>query len=406
MTNISPSISTAGITLTGNAGSYTLATGGYRGSTAGVFYGATISGHNDTLVVYGKIAGYKEGIDVTGANNAITIKGAGQILDGQYQIGGFFPANYEEIVFHSAAANGLVVNYGTIAQSEQSGAPIPPLAAVSFVDGGIFSNKSTGTVTQGGAAFFSVAGTVVNAGLINGATYSGGPASLSSRAVWLQAGGSVINQAGGRLVANGGVYGVQIQGGAGTIENAGTISNSGHTAVMMGPSLTNLFILDSTGVDLGIVNGGAGGHNTFEFGTAAALTTYSNTGNITNFNTIAFLNGSTWDVQGNAAFWAGETLGNVGLTDTIDITGFTVTSSGTGVHAGTTSLVLTDAVGAHATVHFATATPSFTIVSGAFGTELLGICFCPGTKIRTPDGEVQVEDLSVGDAVVTLGGNA
>lgn len=38
-------------------------------------------------------------------------------------------------------------------------------------------------------------------------------------------------------------------------------------------------------------------------------------------------------------------------------------------------------------------------------TELTTLCFGPGTKIDTSNGEVRVEDLAVGDTVRTLGNN-
>jgi len=41
---------------------------------------------------------------------------------------------------------------------------------------------------------------------------------------------------------------------------------------------------------------------------------------------------------------------------------------------------------------------------GAGGTEVVPVCFCRGTRILTPEGEVPVEALAVGDRVVTLSG--
>ena len=49
---------------------------------------------------------------------------------------------------------------------------------------------------------------------------------------------------------------------------------------------------------------------------------------------------------------------------------------------------------------------TFNVVSATSGTEVDVICFAPGTRIRTPDGETVVEALRSGDLVMTNDGRA
>jgi hypothetical protein len=87
--------------------------------------------------------------------------------------------------------------------------------------------------------------------------------------------------------------------------------------------------------------------------------------------------------------------------ETIDITEFTAATTGT--VAGGTKLVLTNSGGVHETLTFGGSVSSFIVTTGPgiSGTDLTTLCFCAGTLIGTPEGEVQVEKLKAGDIVLT-----
>ncbi len=70
---------------------------------------------------------------------------------------------------------------------------------------------------------------------------------------------------------------------------------------------------------------------------------------------------------------------------------------------GGTSVTLTNSGGTHLVVDFGESAGNVTIASGPgiSGTELTTICFCVGTLIGTPDGEVPVQTLKAGDTVLT-----
>jgi hypothetical protein len=164
----------------------------------------------------------------------------------------------------NAGAAATVVNTGVIAGSMtaatavsttvsggntyfNTSTPNPGLAAGVFLQaGGSVSNQSGGTISgYDGVKVSGAAGTVVNAGVIAGAYFSGAGA---ADGVYLQAGGTVTNQATGTIFGRN--DGVQIAGGRGTVLNLGTIHS--HIGAYGGRGVS----LDAGGL---IVNGASGG---------------------------------------------------------------------------------------------------------------------------------------------------
>ena len=230
--------------------------------------------------------------------------------------------------------------------------------------------------------------TVVNAGSIAGANGFG---------INLRDGGSVTNQSGGSISNVDGVVGGNA---AVTVVNAGTIAGSSY-AVKFAAGSANRLIADPGAVFTGNVEGGGG---VLELASAASAGTLSGLGTgITNFSALQFDAGAAWTVSGNDS---ASGLGTIGITgfadgDTIDLTGFLADSE----TFSNNTLVLTDTGGAQDTLSI-----QGTFTSGSFqlsadasrnGTDIVVVCFCAGTMIGTPDGEVPVEKLNIGDRVLT-----
>jgi len=206
--------------------------------------------------------------------------------------------------------------------------------------------------------------TVVNAGYIGADGLSG------NGAIALDAGGCVTNQIGG--VIHGFYHGI-IALGAVTVVNAGRIT-SAFDAVDSEAGFANRMIVDPGAKFIGTVDAG---------------------------NTIGASAVSTLELAGGASGLAG-TITGFAQGDTIEITGITVTGSN---YAG--GVLTLDQASGSATLDltgsFATSDYRVTNVTG--GAEVTLACFRAGTRIRTPRGEIEVQDLAVGDRVDTVLGD-
>jgi hypothetical protein len=374
MTTKSITFSSAGYKYYGSG--VTLTNAGVEGSS-GAEHGVGIYGSNVSLVNSGTIIASGGAVVAfrTGTGNSF-INQAGGVIDGQ------FSGNINGVSFYYNTAT--VVNAGLIESSANFS------DAIALFDGGFVSNASTGTLVGAGVYMKGAAGTVVNAGKIFGDSYYGGVA--------LVAGGSITNLAGGTIAADGTHYGVKIDGGAGTVTNAGTIDGDGNPAVLLGAYAGNRVVVDPNAVFIGGVNGGA---TTSTLELAAGSGTLSGFGSqFYNFGSLRFDASSNWLVTTDTSIDS-TTIDGFAAGDTIDITGFTAATTGT--VAGGTKLVLTNGGGVHETLTFGASVSSFIVTTGPgiSGTDLTTLCFCAGTLIGTPDGEVQVEKLKAGDMVLT-----
>ncbi len=144
---------------------------------------------------------------------------------------------------------GILINTGSIAAIGTTG------AAIAFVQGGYVSNAASGVISSAqrtGVYIAHAAGTVVNAGQING---GGGKAGVN-----LSGGGSLINQVNGTIT--GGATGhseVYMTGAAGTVTNFGLLTGGSGVALFAGGTVINDGTIGGTVAGAGVFITGASG---------------------------------------------------------------------------------------------------------------------------------------------------
>ncbi len=287
-------------------------------------------------------------------------------------------------------ASGYLLNFGTILATVQS--------AINFGDGlnnTIINGSATDTtalIESQNAGVILETGTLTNYGTVVNETLA--PSSY----------GAAILQNG--FIFNDGL----IEGGAGvsvgagsTLVNAGTIiGNAGTgTAVYFEagfPSQTSTLIVDPGAEFFGTVKGRA--TVTMELASAAGSGTISGLGTqFTDIETISIDTGASWVISGHSAgLAAGQTITGFGADDTLVLDGFTATSS---IVSGDLLTLSNGASTETLDIARVDLSQRFQISDVAAGTEVITICYLLGTRILTARGEVAVEELAIGDMVVT-----
>jgi hypothetical protein len=389
-----------------DGGSVTNAAGAYIfGVSNGVYFGTNAPG---TVVNSGSIGltGVSgSAIDIA-QGGSVTNTSSGVITGGDFGI-------------FMTGTSGIVINGGGIMGSH----------AVALEAGGSITNASSGSITGGVAGVFikGAAGNLLNYGSISAAAASGA-------AVDMESGGSVTNRSGASI--SGAEFGVYIAGGAGYVANAGTVAGTaangfggdlkgggtvvdsgliagGAEAIYLGGSGSNLLELEAGYSLSGAVIGSGSATNTLELsGSLGAVSvTYNNLG-LANFGFVRFGFSHGYDetlLIANTAALPGTIERFDEFHDIIDLRQLKDPSDAVfNFDSLTDQLTITE--GAQA-VTLQLAGDLAGVVwrahtDGHGGTDVEPACYLAGTRILTREGEVAVEDLVIGDRIMTLSGEA
>ena len=377
----------------------TLVNAGVVGSTTPGVSGVYITGTNNTVVNFGTIltGGYNDtgpmaGVLINQTTGNVVINEAGGVIEA----GGSSQGNGIE-AYHAAAT---VINAGYITGHEGSG---NSGNGVDLNRGGYVGN--TGTIAGGGIYAGSNPLTVVNSGKILGNSVYGAISVYDEPVLYPTSKVTIFNQSGGIIASNGAKYGIDIRHEATTISNAGTISGGitlASTAIVAGNTynFTNQLIVDPGAVFTGQVVGGTSAYATLELsGGMTAVSSFTGFGTqFTSFGSLTFDTASDWFVQVAPSNITPTTINGFNRGDTIDLTGFVATNTGT--LAGGSSLTL-NGTGGPNTLHFGAPVEDFIVTTSGGNTEITTICYCRDTQIGTPNGEVPVQTLKAGDMVLT-----
>ena len=293
--------------------------------------------------------------------------------------------------------------------------PSPTITAGNGVD-----VLNGGTVTNAVVQAGSVAVTTVGAGSGTSPVLSGPTGTLASAGLIIEAGGTDMGstiQAGAVELVLGAASGDTI---AGTqFVSAGTATISNETVVNGGS--VDVFLKGAAATNITVQSGGA----------------LNLSGNVTATNTV--LSGGTLAIESPKAVLAGTVTLVAGTKNTIVITANQTASAGTfgdeaapiagfttgdviddqALVSGATLALTSAASGSNELVNITSGGAIVETFDFAAGTNIAALrlgadangnaeilpCLCPGTLILTDEGEKPVEDLHVGDRVVTTAGD-
>lgn len=439
----------------GNSGSITGGTGGvgnYVGGNGGA--GATLSG-NGTLHNTGTIAGGTGGNN-QGAHDAYFTHDGGSGGVGVDLAAGATLTN---------TGNGTISG-GTSADmyAPQTTNTASAGVGVNLQANATFTNDATVRGGDGASGTFKYTNIYNPPYDYNPTTYVESGAGNGATGITVGAHATLTNNADGHITGgkggdspqlnpgNGGV-GVALTAAGGTVTNAGYIAggaggnNVGGYSSGGAGSAGVTTVTGSTLVNRGHISGGDGGSGGYSgAGGNGGVGVYLNGGTVTNFGTISggnggagFYTGSAGDavhfsstagtfiVEGGSiengaisGFAVGDTLDVANLAPTAVLQDFGVSGASIGSNlefagSGSGETLATTSSQNDGTLYLTGDFSGDTIVlsgDGSGGTDITlalgGVppCYCRGTRIRTPTGERAVEELTVGELVLTASGEA
>jgi hypothetical protein len=269
---------------------------------------------------------------------------------------------------YGTGSGATVVNFGSVDGASQTGVWLQARGTVTNAAGGTIASGLNGVYVDGGA------GTVTNAGSISGI----------DTGVWLSAGGTVANQVGGMI--SGGVY----LNAGGTVENAGTIAQTGFPSVAFYDNGTNRLIVDPGAVFHGSVAARAAGSNTLELSDK-----YGGVGKLSGlgsqyqgFQTLYVDAGANWTVGGTL-----DGVANVAANATLTVAkGSAITGAKTAIYgagSGATVVNFGSVNGAGSTVVWLQAGGTVTNAGGGtIASSLNGIFVSDGSGTVTNAGSI------------------
>ena len=275
-----------------------------------------------TIENYGGVASALENGVYLGSGGLITNAASASIsgFDGVNITGGVGTVvNDGSITGNTTSSIGVVLGAGG-SVTNQSGAAISGYTGVDLTSGGTVTNAASASITGvfEGVSISGGAGTVVNYGNIAGTGISG-------IGIVLGSGGSITNAAAASIAGE--VFGVDLSA-SGTLTNAGTVIGNSGTAVYLGGTGSNLFMLDPGYGLSGIAIGGTRAINTLELAPAASAGTLSGLGTeFVDFEQTTIDADASWVLTGANTIEAGTTL--------TELSGATLTVSATLVNDGT-----------------------------------------------------------------------
>lgn len=239
---------------------------------------STITGAQNGVLINGAAGNVNNSGIIQGGNNSNNVSAI------QFNLGGIVTNNIGGQI--TGQANGVTIsggvgtisNTGTIIGTTGSGINLSSGGTVTNT-GGSITGATNGVMIGGGT------GTPVNS-ITNSATITG----TANDGILLSNGGIVVNNAGG--VISGGTNGIEITNAAGTISNAGTI-NGGTLAINFNNLGSNSLILNTGSVLNGNVNGISGTNILTLQGTGSENSVFTGFSNLTMNGTSWALSGAS-----------------------------------------------------------------------------------------------------------------